>query len=69
MNPDDLLKLMKRLYVYIPSNIAIRSEVENIINHLKSQRQKFPHIEIVEKTDETNDDIKVIEQENNENET
>jgi hypothetical protein len=48
MNPEDLLKLLKRFYVYTPYNIPIRSEMKNLIDQIENSKQKYPHIEIIE---------------------
>ena len=40
--------------------------MKNLIDHLESQKQKYPHIEILEK--EEVEEIKTIEQEDNKDE-
>jgi hypothetical protein len=39
MNPEQLLQLLQRIYVWLPKNNYMRTEVMNIINQLKAQRR------------------------------
>ena len=37
MNPQDLLRLLQHIKVWIPYNNPIRREIEDMINKIKSQ--------------------------------
>jgi hypothetical protein len=39
MNPEELLKLLQRIYVWLPKNNYMRTEVQNIIDQIKAQRR------------------------------
>lgn len=47
MNPNDLLRLLNRIYAYMPHNNPIRGEIKSIIDNIKSQREQLPPVEIV----------------------
>jgi hypothetical protein len=38
MDINQLIAFLHRIYVWIPKNNAMRTELENVINQLKSQR-------------------------------
>jgi len=52
MNPNDLLRLLNRIYSYMPHNCPIRDEIKSIIDNIKSQREQLPPVEIVNDADE-----------------
>jgi len=37
MNPEQLLQLLNKIYVWLPYNNYMRTEVKNIIEQLKQQ--------------------------------
>lgn len=39
MNPEQLLALLQRIYVWLPQNNYMRTEVKQIIDQIKAQRQ------------------------------
>jgi len=39
MHPEQLLQLLQKIYVWLPYNNPMRTEVKNIIQQLKAQRQ------------------------------
>lgn len=47
MNPNDLLRLLNRIYSYMPHDNPIRGEVKGIMDNIKSQREQLPPVEIV----------------------
>ena len=49
MNPNDLLRLLNRIYCYMPHDNPIRGEIKGIMDNIKSQREHLPPVEIVEK--------------------
>ena len=59
MNLDELLRLLNRIYVYLPSYLSIKKEVKNIIDQIKNSKEKLPPIEIVS-SPEVSDDKVVI---------
>jgi hypothetical protein len=38
MNPEDLLKLMQHIIVWLPHGSSIRQEVQQIIDNIKTQK-------------------------------
>lgn len=39
MNPEQLLALLQKIYVWLPYNNYMRTEVKEIIDQIKAQRQ------------------------------
>ena len=50
MNPNDLLRLLNRIYSYMPHHNPIRDEIKGIMDNIKSQREQMPPVEIVNDT-------------------
>jgi hypothetical protein len=47
MDPNNLLRLLNRIYCYMPHDNPITGEIKSIMDNIKSQREQLPPVEIV----------------------
>ena len=48
MNPNELLRLLNRIYSYMPSSNPLYNEIGDMIGNIKRHREQLPPVEIVE---------------------
>jgi len=47
MDPINLLRLLNRIYCYMPHDNPITGEIKSIMDNIKNQREQLPPVEIV----------------------